>query len=82
MTMTGEEFREAHNKHLKKIGDTRKEEQPRTWLMAESGWYCLLEGDLEATLERHRQKGLICTVHHDQTSIGMSHIQSEHERVG
>jgi hypothetical protein len=78
--MTGKEFRKAHNRHLKKAGVPRKEEHPQTWLMAESGFYFPLEGDLDCELKRLREMEMPCTVHHGQTSITMSRIQETHER--
>lgn len=79
--MTGEEFKKEHLR--RKLGQSKavKEESPRTWLMAKSGHYFPLEGDLDHELERLREMDMPCTVHHDQTSISMSHIQAEHERA-
>ena len=79
--MTGEEFAQEHAKYLYGKGQPTKEEQPRTWLMAESGFYFLLEGDLDHELERLRKMDMPCTVHHNQTSISMSDKQAENERI-
>lgn len=78
--MTGDEFlqKQAEWKYGNKA--KVKEEQPRTWLMADSGFYFILEGDLELELTRFREMDMPCTVHHNQTSLTMSHLQSEHER--
>jgi hypothetical protein len=78
--MNSDEFLQDHAKW--KYGSVRTDiiESQRTWLMAKSGFYFPLEGDLDHELERLRQMDMPCTVHHNQTSISMSHIQSEHER--
>ncbi len=78
--MDSDGFLQAHAKWKYGKATDRKPESPRTWLMAESGFYYVLEGDLDSELKRYRENGLICTVHHNQTSISMSHIQAEHER--
>jgi hypothetical protein len=79
--MDSEAFLQSHAEW--KYGNTArkaKTEQLQTWLMSESGFYFVLMGDLEAELSRQRDKGLNCTVHHDQTSLSMSRIQESHER--
>jgi len=80
--MTGDDFRKQHNEYLEENGKKLKfdDEPLMTWLMAESGLYFLLEGSLEAKLKQLKNDGLVCTVHENQTSLGMSHEQAKLER--
>jgi hypothetical protein len=78
--MNANEFLQDHAEWKYGSKMTVKEEQPATWLMAKSGFYFVLEGYLENELERLREMDMPCTVHHNQTSLTMSHIQAEHER--
>lgn len=78
--MNGDEFMQKHAKWKYGTKLENKPEQPRTWLMAQSGFYFVLEGDLDHELERLRNMDMPCTVHHNQTSMSMSRKQAEHER--
>jgi len=79
--MNSNDFLQEHAKwKYGSKGISTKPEYPRTWLMAESGFYFVLEGDLDSELLRLNEIGMPCTVYLDQTSLTMSHMQSEHER--
>ena len=63
-----------------KYGNKKKvivEEEPRTWLMARSGAYFPLDGNLDCEIRRLLDLDMLCTVHHNQTSTSMSQIQSD-----
>jgi hypothetical protein len=78
--MNADDFLQEHAKW--KYGKKKEAipEEPRTWLMTESGAYFLLEGELDVKLKQLKENGLVCTIHENQTSIGMSHEQSKLER--
>jgi len=78
--MNADDFLQEHAKW--KYGKKKEAmpESPRTWFMVESGFYFPMEIDLEAELERHHDNDLFCCIHENQTSLGMSHVQSKLER--
>jgi hypothetical protein len=79
--MNSDEFLQDHAKwkYGKGVPDMKPEES-QTWLMAKSGFYFKLEGDLDCEIARLNEMDMPCTVHHNQTSLGMSHIQATQER--
>ncbi len=79
--MDAEDFLQSHAewKYGSKV-ETTAPEQPQTWIMSDSGFYFVLKGDLDAELQRQRDRGLKCTVHENQTSLSMSRIQEQLER--
>jgi hypothetical protein len=73
--MNADEFLQDHArwKYGKKAA-VQKEDPPRTWLLAKSGYYFVFDGDLDAELIRLNAMDMPCTVHRDQTSLTMAHI--------
>ena len=78
--MTSDEFLQSLAKYKYGKKKEAKPEEPKTWLMVESGLYFLLEGDLDAKLKQMHADGITCTVHHNMTSLDMSHEQAKLER--
>jgi len=56
-----------------------EQEPPRTWLMDENGFYFISDGGFYEWL-RLALDGTLCTTHRNQTSLGMAHIQAEHDK--
>jgi hypothetical protein len=73
--MDADEFLQDHArwKYGKKT-TAHKEDAPRTWLLAKSGYYFVFDGDLDVELKRLEAMKMPCTVHHNETSLTMAHI--------
>jgi hypothetical protein len=73
--MNADEFLQEHAewKYGKKTAK-QKEDPPRTWLLAKSGYYFVFDGNLDTELKRLDDMQMPCTVHHNQTSLTMAHI--------